>query len=114
MLYKLRPESIIYKKTHFYFSDATSTGDAVALQNRLQNLNTGLETGLQDLSQYNGLPASGPHRFIGGQQNNYQNGNYFLLNLQFSSTFKQIFRQCKTPNKISKGTFPNQKWSTMS
>ena len=48
----------------------------MALQNRLQNLNTGLETGLQDLSQYNGLPASGPHRYIGGQQNNYQNGNY--------------------------------------
>ena len=52
----------------------------MALQNRLQNLNTGLETGLQDLSQYNGLPASGPHRYIGGQQNNYQNGNYLTNN----------------------------------
>ena len=58
----------------FFFSDATSTGDAVALQNRLQNLNTGLESGLQDLTQYNGLPVPGSHRFISGQQNNYQNG----------------------------------------
>ena len=58
----------------FNFSDATSTGDAVALQNRLQNLNTGLESGLQDLTQYNGLPVPGSHRFISGQQNNYQNG----------------------------------------
>ena len=47
----------------------------MALQNRLQNLNTGLESGLQDLTQYNGLPVvPGSHRFISGQQNNYQNG----------------------------------------
>ena len=64
----------------FKFSDATSTGDAVALQNRLQNLNTGLESGLQDLTQYNGLPVvPGSHRFISGQQNNYQNGKFKIF-----------------------------------
>ena len=65
-----------------FFPDATSTGDAgVALQNRLQNLNTaGLDPNLTDLSQYNGLTsASGSHRYIGSShlhQNNYQNDDF--------------------------------------
>ena len=71
-----------------FFIDATSTGDAgVALQNRLQNLNTahGLDPNLTDLSAYNGLSSAsaGSHRYISGGpgsqfqiQNNYQNDDF--------------------------------------
>lgn len=77
MLDKYFSELQKFWDTEKRLQDATSTGDAVALQNRLQNLNTGLESGLQDLTQYNGLPVvPGSHRFISGQQNNYQNDDF--------------------------------------